>query len=88
MPYGLIAELAAFGMTAWFVFVGEASTRAKLVVSAILLLTLAVPRLMPGWKQAASSSIDLARQLSPIMRSNWVGAWSANIFCALSVIER
>mgnify|MGYP003408435924 FL=1 len=57
MPYGLIAELAAFGMTAWFVFVGEASTRAKLVVSAILLLTLVVPHLMPGWKAPIAAMI-------------------------------
>lgn len=57
MPYGLIAELAAFGMTAYFVFVGEASTRAKVVVSSILLLTLAAPHLMPGWKAAIAAMI-------------------------------
>lgn len=57
MPYGLIAEWVAVGMTVYFVFVGEASTRAKLVVSAMLLLTLAVPRLVPGWKAPIAAMI-------------------------------
>ena len=57
MPYGLIAELVAVGMTVYFVFVGEASTRAKLVVSAMLLLTLAVPHLVPGWKASIAAMI-------------------------------
>lgn len=53
MPYGLIVLFASIGATALFVFTSEASTRAKVVVSAILLLTLAQPYLASDWWLAA-----------------------------------